>query len=168
MTLAAGAALVFTAPVSTFSKNGALGNDAPYVSATTYQTPTYSTMQGTYATMVSYNGSFDTAKYQLGITYAWSPEQPLFPSSLGSFIISSPSSPNSVITLTNTGVGDVELFVNQSGVVSVESGSFTFLSPFTLKVTITDAGGMSVQHDIVFSDVIPGAFSNAFSEAFNI
>ena len=124
-------------------------------------------MLGTYATMVSYNGSFDTVKYQLGITYAWSPEQPLFPSSLGSFIISS-SGANSVITLTNTGVGDVELFVNQSGVVSIVSGPFTFLSQFTLKVTVTDAGGMSVQNDIEFTDVIPGAFSNAFSLAFDI
>tara|TARA_R110000764_G_scaffold190638_1_gene275890 strand:- start:129 stop:503 length:375 start_codon:yes stop_codon:yes gene_type:complete len=124
-------------------------------------------MTGTYATMVSYNGSFDTDEYQEGITYAWSPEQPLFPSSLGSFVISS-SGANSVITLTNPGVGDVELFVNQSGVVSIVSGFFTFLLQFALKVTITDAGGMSVQNDIEFTDVIPGDFSNEFSLAFDI
>ena len=168
VTLTAGAALVFTAPVSIFPNNGALGNDAPYVDSTTYETSAYSTMTGTYATMVSYNGSFDTDEYQEGITYTWSPEQPLFPSSLGSFVISSPSSPNSVITLTNPDGGGVELFVNQSGVVSIVSGPFTFLSQFTLKVTVTDAGGMSVQNDIEFTDVIPGAFSNAFSLAFDI
>mgnify|MGYP003672635467 FL=1 len=74
----------------------------------------------------------------------------------------------SLITINNSAGGFVTLAVDQNGEVSIFAGAFTFLSIFTLKVTITDAGGATVETDVDFNDVIPGAFTNAFSTAFDI
>ena len=165
--LSTGATLYFTAPVNIFTKTGSLANNVPRYDSIVYTAPAFSTMTGVYATIPAYNGSFDQNEWQKDLLFTWTASQSLFPSSLGSFAISS-AGDNSVITLTHTGVGSVVLYISPLGVITVHSGSFTFLSQFSLKVTITDAGGLTALAYVLFNDVIPGAFTNAFSSAFDI
>ena len=168
VTLEASDALSFTAPVTTVIKNAQLlGNISPYVSSIAYTTPAFSTMAGSYAAIEAYNGTFDTGKWQDNLSYVWAVSQPNFQSGLGTFAITSAGG-FSVITLTNTGVGSVVLHLSQSGAVTVDSGTFTFLIGFSLNATITDAGGLTTTATVVFDNVTPGAFTNAFSEAFDI
>ena len=70
-----------------------------------------------------------------------------------------------MITIGNN---QITLAVNQEGQVSIDSGFFNFSVAFSLNVTITDVGGLSTEATIVFDDVVPGAFTNAFSTAFDI
>lgn len=152
VTLSINAAITFTAPVTLLTKTGSLKNIAPYVDSTTYTYPQSSTMTGNYANMDSRNGTVDVNKFTNDITYAWATDQPLFPSGLGTFAITSAGS-SSVITLTRAGVGSVTMPLNQSGLISISSGSFNFASSFSLKVTITDAGGLVASHNILFDNV---------------
>ena len=162
------ATLYFTAPVTTVVKRDlALGNISPYADPTTYTTPAFSTMEGSYAAIPAYNGSFDTGKWQDNLSYVWAVSQPNFQSGLGTFAITSAGG-FSIITLTNPGVGSVVLHLSQSGAVTVNSGTFTFPIGFDLKVTITDAGGLTTTASVGFYNVTPGAFTNAFSTAFDI
>jgi len=167
VTLTAGVTLYFTAPVTTVVKNGALGNISPYADPTTYTTPAFSTMTGPYAAIEAYNGSFNQALWQNNLSYVWAVSQPNFQSGLGTFVITSAGAV-SVITLTNPGVGSVVLHLSQSGAVTVDSGTFTFPIGFSLNVTITDAGTLTTTAIVAFNNVTPGAFTNAFSEAFDI
>ena len=167
VTLAAGDALSFTAPVTTVIKNGALGNISPYADPTTYTTPAFSTMTGPYAAIEAYNGAFDQTLWQNNLSYVWAVSQPNFQSGLGTFAITSAGG-FSIITLTNPGVGSVVLHLSQSGAVTVDSGTFTFPIGFSLNATITDAGGLTTTAIVAFNNVTPGAFTNAFSTAFDI
>ena len=161
------ATLYFTAPVTTVVKNGALGNISPYADPTTYTTPAFSTMTGPYAAIEAYNGAFDQALWQDNLSYVWAVSQPNFQSGLGTFVITSAGG-FSIITLTNPGVGSVVLHLSQSGAVTVDSGTFTFPIGFSLNATITDAGGLTTTAIVAFNNVTPGAFTNAFSTAFDI
>ena len=164
---AAAVTLNFLAPTSTITKTAALSNNDPIIVSVTYVTPTYSTMQGLYATILSYNGSFDTTLRESNIGYAWSTLQPQLFGGYGQFTFGSVGS-TSLITINNPNGGQVTLALAQNGQVSIFAGAFDFLSTFTLKATVTDAGGLTTEASIDFNDVIPGAFTNAFSLAFDI
>ena len=124
-------------------------------------------MQGLYATLVAYNGTFKISDRLLNIGYVWSTLQPQLFGGYGQFTFGNVGS-TSLITINNPSGGQVTLALAQNGQVSIFAGAFDFLSTFTLKATITDAGGLTVEAAIVFNDVIPGAFTNAFSTAFDI
>ena len=166
ITQTAGFVFNFSAPVNTLVKNGSLSNAPPIIDSITYVTPSYSTMQGLYATLVAYNGTFKISDRLLNIGYAWSTLQPLL-NGVGTFTFGNVGS-TSLITINNPSGGQVTLALAQNGQVSIFAGAFDFLSTFSLKATITDAGGLTVEATIVFNDVIPGAFTNAFSTAFDI
>ena len=157
----------FSAPVNTLVKNGSLSNAPPIIDSITYVTPSYSTMQGLYATLVAYNGTFKISDRLLNIGYVWSTLQPQLFGGYGQFTFGNVGS-TSLITINNPSGGQVTLALAQNGQVSIFAGAFDFLSTFSLKATITDAGGLTVEATIVFNDVIPGAFTNAFSTAFDI
>jgi len=163
----AGVTLNFLAPTSTITKTAALSNNDPIIVSVTYVTPAYSTMQGLYATILSYNGSFDTTLRESNIGYAWSTLQPQLFGGYGQFTFGSVGS-TSLITINNPNGGQVTLALAQNGQVSIFAGAFDFLSTFTLKATVTDAGGLTTEASIDFNDVIPGAFTNDFSLAFDI
>ena len=165
--LAQGYVFNFTAPVTTFVRNGALGNSSPTIELITYVTPAFSTMQGLYATIVAYNGTFIVAKRELNIQYVWSTLQPQLFGGFGEFSLSSVGD-TSLITINNPSGGQVTLAMAQNGRISIFAGAFDFLSTFNLKVTVTDAGGLTTEATIVFDEVVPGAFTNAFSTAFDI
>ena len=167
ITQTAGFVFNFIAPVNTLVKNGSLSNDHPIIDSITYVTPSYSTMQGLYATVVAYNGTFKVSDRLLNIGYAWSTLQPQLFGGYGQFTFGNVGS-TSLITINNPSGGQVTLALAQNGQVSIFAGAFDFLSTFSLKATITDAGGLTVEATIVFNDVIPGAFTNAFSTAFDI
>ena len=167
ITQTAGFVFNFSAPVNTVVKNGSLSNAPPIIDSITYVTPSYSTMQGLYATLVAYNGTFKISDRLLNIGYVWSTLQPQLFGGYGQFTFGNVGS-TSLITINNPSGGQVTLALAQNGQVSIFAGAFDFLSTFTLKATITDAGGLTVEAAIVFNDVIPGAFTNAFSTAFDI
>jgi hypothetical protein len=167
ITQTAGFVFNFSAPVNTLVKNGSLSNAPPIIDSITYVTPSYSTMQGLYATLVAYNGTFKISDRLLNIGYVWSTLQPQLFGGYGQFTFGNVGS-TSLITINNPSGGQVTLALAQNGQVSIFAGAFDFLSTFTLKATITDAGGLTVEAAIVFNDVIPGAFTNAFSTAFDI
>ena len=167
ITQTAGFVFNFSAPVNTLVKNGSLSNAPPIIDSITYVTPSYSTMQGLYATVVAYNGTFKISDRLLNIGYVWSTLQPQLFGGYGQFTFGNVGS-TSLITINNPSGGQVTLALAQNGQVSIFAGAFDFLSTFTLKATITDAGGLTVEATIVFNDVIPGAFTNAFSTAFDI
>ena len=162
-------ALTFLAPVNQFPKQASLSNSDPVVNNIAYNTPTYSTMPilSTYATITAFNGAFAQIDRSKELSFDWNSEQPGFPGGLGTFLIGSYGA-SRLITLSAHGGGQVVLALNQSGVIKIFSGNFPFLSTFSLKVTITDGGGATVEATVAFNDVIPGAFTNAFSAAFNI
>ena len=93
--------------------------------------------------------------------------QPQLFGGYGQFTFGSVGS-TSLITINNPNGGQVTLALAQNGQVSIFAGAFDFLSTFTLKATVTDAGGLTTEASIDFNDVIPGAFTNAFSLAFDI
>jgi len=162
-----GTAVQFLAPINSFTNRGALANSSPViVDPIVYVTPAFSTMTGLYATITAFNGAFGASDKVKGLQYAWSTLQPLL-SSGGTFTLSSAGS-NSLITINNPNGGQVVLSVAQNGQIKVESGAFDFLSTFSLKVAVTDVGGLTAEATILFNDVIPGAFTNAFSTAFDI
>ena len=167
ITQTAGFVFNFSAPVNTLVKNGSLSNAPPIIDSITYVTPSYSTMQGLYATLVAYNGTFKISDRLLNIGYVWSTLQPQLFGGYGQFTFGNVGS-TSLITINNPSGGQVTLALAQNGQVSIFAGAFDFLSTFSLKATITDAGGLTVEATIVFNDVIPGAFTNAFSTAFDI
>jgi hypothetical protein len=167
ITQTAGFVFNFRAPVNTLVKNGSLSNAPPIIDSITYVTPSYSTMQGLYATLVAYNGTFKISDRLLNIGYVWSTLQPQLFGGYGQFTFGNVGS-TSLITINNPSGGQVTLALAQNGQVSIFAGAFDFLSTFSLKATITDAGGLTVEATIVFNDVIPGAFTNAFSTAFDI
>ena len=167
ITQTAGYVFNFTAPITTFVRNGSLNNSNPTIESITYVTPAFSTMQGLYATIVAYNGTFIVAKKELNIEYVWSTLQPQLFGGFGVFSLSSVGD-TSLITINNPSGGQVTLAMAQNGQISIFAGSFDFLSTFDLKVTVTDAGGLTTEATVVFDNVVPGAFTNAFSTAFDI
>ena len=167
VTLADSVALTFKAVARTITKTGSLSNIDPSVSSIVYTQPSYSTMTGLYATINAVNGTFDSTKSSDDLTYSWNTNQPLLPSGLGSFSLGNYGTAH-IITINNPNGGFVSLSLLQSGEIRIFAGTFDFLSTFSLKATVTDAGGAAVEATIAFNDVIPGAFTNAFSTAFNI
>ena len=158
-------ALTFLAPINTFPKKGALSNSFPLVAPPiAYVTPAFSTMTGLYATITAYNGAFSTADRTKGLQYRWSTLQPLINGAFTDFTINTVGT-NSLITIGNN---QITLAVDQDGKVSIASGFFNFSVAFSLKITITDVGGLSTEATIVFDNVTAGAFTNAFSAAFDI
>ena len=158
-------ALQFQAPINTFTKQGALSNSSPLVAPPiAYVTPAFSTMTGLYATITAYNGAFSAADRTKGLQYRWSTLQPLINGAFTDFTINTVGA-NSLITIGNN---QITLAVDQYGKVSIDSGFFNFSVAFSLNVTITDVGGLSTEATIVFDDVTAGAFTNAFSTAFDI
>ena len=167
ITQTAGFVFNFRAPVNTLVKNGSLSNAPPIIDSITYVTPSYSTMQGLYATLVAYNGTFKISDRLLNIGYAWSTLQPQLFGGYGQFTFGNVGS-TSLITINNPSGGQVTLAMSQNGEIRIFAGAFDFLSTFDLKVTVTDAGGLTTEATVAFDNVVPGAFTNAFSTAFDI
>lgn len=167
VTLTDNLALTFKAATRTISKTGFLSNIAPSVSSIVYTQPSYSTMQEVYATINAVNGTFDSTKSSDDLTYSWNSEQPLLFGGYGDFSFGNYGTAH-VISINNPNGGYVSLSLLQNGEIRIFAGAFDFLSTFSLKATVTDAGGASVEATITFNDVIPGAFTNAFSTAFDI
>ena len=158
-------ALEFLAPINTFTKQGALSNSSPLVvPPIAYVTPASSTMTGLYATITARNGAFNSNDFLKGLQYRWSALQPLINGAFTDFTINTAGA-NSLITIGNN---QITLAVDQDGEVSIASGFFNFSVAFSLKITITDVGGLSTEATIVFDNVTAGAFTNAFSAAFDI
>jgi len=160
-------ALTFKAVRRVITKTGFLSNIAPSVNSIVYTQPSYSTMQGVYATINAVNGTFDSTKSSDDLTYSWNSEQPLLFGGYGDFNFGNYGTAH-IISINNPNGGYVSLSLLQNGEIRIFSGAFDFLSTFSLKATVTDAGGASVEATITFNDVIPGAFTNAFSTAFDI
>jgi hypothetical protein len=168
VTLADNLTLTFKAIIRTITKrNVSLSNIAPSISSIVYTQPSYSTMEGVYATINAVNGTFDTTKNHLDLSYSWDTDQSLFPGGNSNVSFANVGT-DKRITLNNPNGGSVTLSLSENGVVSVHSGSFDFLYTFSLKANVTDAGAESTPITINFNDVIPGAFTNAFSTAFDI
>jgi hypothetical protein len=167
VTLTDNLALTFKAVTRAITKTGSLSNIAPSVSSIVYTQPSYSTMQGVYATITSVNGTFDSTRSSNDLTYSWNSEQPLLFGGYGDFNFGNYGTAH-IISINNPNGGYVSLSLLQNGEIRIFSGAFDFLSTFSLKATVTDAGGASVEATITFNDVIPGAFTNAFSTAFDI
>lgn len=160
-----GTALTFLAPINTFTRQGALSNSFPLVvDPIAYETPAFSTMTGLYATITARNGAFNSNDFLKGLQYRWSTLQPLINGAFTDFTINTVGA-NSLIAIGNN---QITLAVDQDGKVSIASGFFNFSVAFSLKITITDVGGLSTEATIVFDSVTPGAFTNAFSTAFDI
>jgi hypothetical protein len=160
-------ALTFKAVTRVITKTGFLSNIAPSVSSIVYTQPSYSTMEGVYANINAVNGTFDSTKSSDDLTYSWSSEQPLLFGGYGDFNFGNYGTAH-IININNPNGGYVSLSLLQTGEIRIFSGAFDFLSTFSLKATVTDAGGGAVEATVTFNDVIPGAFSNAFSTAFDI
>jgi hypothetical protein len=167
VSLANGLTINFKAAARIITRQGSLTNESPYSTGVTYETPAYSTMEGLYATIAGVNGTFDTNKNTQDLIYAWDTNQSLFQGGFGQYTFSSIGTTR-LITLINQSGGNVTLALTQTGQIHIYNGSFSFLSTFSLKVILTDAGGKQSMIVITFDDVIPGAFSNAFSTAFDI
>jgi hypothetical protein len=167
VTLTDNLALTFKAVTRAITKTGSLSNIAPSVSSIVYTQPSYSTMQGVYTTITSVNGTFDSTRSSNDLTYSWNSEQPLLFGGYGDFNFGNYGTAH-IISINNPNGGYVSLSLLQNGEIRIFSGAFDFLSTFSLKATVTDAGGASVEATITFNDVIPGAFTNAFSTAFDI
>jgi hypothetical protein len=167
VTLTDNLALTFKAVTRVITKTGSLSNIAPSVSSIVYTQPSYSTMQGVYATINAVNGTFDSTKSSDDLTYSWNSEQPLLFGGYGDFNFGNYGTAH-IISINNPNGGYVSLSLLQNGEIRIFAGAFDFLSTFSLKATVTDAGGASVEATITFNDVIPGAFTNAFSTAFDI
>ena len=167
VTLAENLALTFKATTRKITKrNVSLSNIAP-TATVTYETPSYSTMTGVYATISAVNGAFNPNDQSRDLSYSWDTDQSLFPGGNSNVSFATVGT-DKRITLNNPNGGSVTLSLSESGVVSIHSGSFDFLYTFSLKANVTDAGAESTSIAINFNDVIPGAFSNAFSTAFDI
>ena len=167
VTLTNNLALTFKAATRVIIKTGSLSNIAPSVSSIVYTQPSYSTMQGVYATINAVNGTFNSTKSSDDLTYSWNSEQPLLFGGYGDFNFGNYGTAH-IISINNPNGGYVSLSLLQNGEIRIFAGAFDFLSTFSLKATVTDAGGDSVEATITFNDVIPGAFTNAFSTAFDI
>ena len=167
ITQTAGYVFNFIAPVTTFIRTGALSNSQPTIESITYVTPAFSSMVGLYATIVAHNGTFVVAKKGLNLEYVWSTLQPQLFNGYGQFTFGNVGS-TSLITINNVSGGQVTLAMSQNGEIRIFAGAFDFLSTFDLKVTVTDAGGLTTEATVAFDNVVPGAFTNAFSTAFDI
>jgi len=168
VTLINGTSLDFKAIKRTITKrNVSLSNIAPSISSIVYTQPSYSTMEGVYATINAVNGTFDTTKNHLDLSYSWDTDQSLFPGGNSNVSFANVGT-DKLITLNNPNGGSVTLSLSENGVVSVHSGSFDFLYTFSLKATVRDAGAESTPITIDFNDVIPGAFTDDFSLDFSI
>ena len=159
-------ALTFKAATRPITETGSLSNVAPSISSIVYTQPSYSTMTGLYATINAVNGAFKPSDQSRDLTYSWNSEQPLLFGGHGNFSFGNYGSAH-IININNPNGGFVSLYLS-NGEVGIFAGSFDFSSTFSLKATVTDAGGSSVEATIAFNDVIPGAFTNAFSTAFDI
>ena len=160
-------ALTFKAATSSITKSGSLSNIAPSISSIVYTQPSYSTMTGIYATINAVNGTFDSTKSSDDLTYSWNSSQPLLFGGYGDFSFGNYGTAH-IININNPNGGFISLSLLQNGEIRIFAGSFDFISTFSLKATVTDAGGASVEATITFNDVVPGAFTNAFSTAFDI
>ena len=160
-------ALTFKAATSSITKSGSLSNIAPSISSIVYTQPSYSTMIGIYATISAVNGTFDSTKSSDDLTYSWNSSQPLLFGGFGDFSFGNYGTAH-IININNPNGGFISLSLLQNGEIRIFAGSFDFISTFSLKATVTDAGGASVEATITFNDVVPGAFTNDFSTAFDI
>jgi len=168
VTLTDNLALTFKAIVRTITKtNVSLSNIAPSISSIVYTQPSYSTMTGLYATINAVNGAFKPSDQSRDLTYSWDSEQPLLFQGYGDFSFAYYGTAH-VITINNPNGGFIALTLLQNGEIRIFAGFFDFLSTFSLIANVTDAGSESTSVTIDFNDVIPGAFTNAFSTAFDI
>ena len=168
VTLADNLALTFKAIKRTVTKrNVSLSNIAPSISSIVYTQPSYSTMEGVYATINAVNGAFNTNDQSRDLSYSWDTDQSLFPGGNSNVSFGTVGT-TKLITLNNPNGGSITLYLSQSGNVGIYAGSFDFLYTFSLKANVTDAGAESTPITINFNDVIPGAFTNDFSTAFDI
>ena len=166
----AGTGLTFKAPFVNLEVSGVLSNNDPIIETYNLITPQYSTMPIFTGTVVGKNGSFNTSKNTLNLTWGFTAAQGAVTAAGDTFIVNNTpqGSDNATLQITRgSNISEsVTIQIDQNtGALSRSSG--TFWSDLTIVINLTDAGGATVTKSIDLL-VEPGAFTDAFSTAFDI
>ena len=169
VTIANDTALTFKDSLVALQETGGLSNNDPTIDAYTLPNPQYSTMPSPFVTFTGKNGTFNTAKNTLNLNWDFAENQTTLTAPLTYVVTNNPSgSTNATLQIfRNDGTSDsVTLYID------VNTGAFgrltgSFWSDLDVIVRITDAGGATAT-TIVNLLTEPGAFTDAFSTAFDI
>ena len=159
VSLANNAALTFTAPSFTLTESGRLDNIAPTINAFSVPSPIYTTYPSNEAspliTFTGVNGTSKTADNAKDLI--WGIEGAT--STVGNIQYKSYPLPSSgSIYALNTTTG--KLWRTAIGPGGSQADQ--------LKITLTDSGGLTAITSTIFLDFQAGAFTDAFSTAFDI
>jgi len=169
-TISDGVSLDIKSPFANLQTSGALSNINPTIETYDLITPQYSTMPIFTGTVLGKNGSFDTSKNTLNLTWGFTNTQAEIIADGYTFTVDNNPSGSNYATLSITrggGTSDsVTIQIDRStGALSRSVG--TFWSDLTIVINLTDAGGATDTRSIDLL-VEPGEFSDAFSTAFDI
>ncbi len=169
-TVSDGISLDIKSPFANLQTSGALSNINPTIETYDLITPQYSTMPIFTGTVLGKNGSFNTSKNTLNLTWGFTDTQAAITADGYTFTVNNnPSGSNSATLLITRGGGtsdSVTIQIDRStGALSKSVGAFW--SDLTIVINLTDAGGAT---DTRLIDLLvePGEFSDAFSTAFDI
>ncbi len=169
-TISDGTSLDIKSPFANLQTSGALSNIDPTIETYNLITPQYSTMPIFTGTVLGKNGSFNTSKNTLNLTWGFTTTQADITAAGYTFTVdNNPSGSNNATLLITRGGGtsdSVTIQIDRStGALSRSVG--TFWSDLTIVINLTDAGGATDTRSIDLL-VEPGAFTDAFSTAFDI
>ena len=169
-TVANDVAITFKAPFASLQINAALSNVDPIIDAYNLPSPQYSTMPNPFVTFTGKNGSFNTAKNTLDLTWGFSVTQAAIINAGYTIVVNNNPSGSNAATLQiirGGGTSDiVTLSIDKTtGVFGRLTGGFW--SNLDVVITLTDAGGATVTTTVNLLTE-PGAFTDAFSTAFDI
>jgi hypothetical protein len=169
-TIANNEALTFKAPFASLQVSGALSNIDPTIDAYSLPSPQYSTMPNPFVTFTGKNGSFNTAKNTLDLTWGFSETQTAIINAGYTIVVDNNPSGSNVATLQIIRGGGTSDSVTLS--IDKTTGTFgrltgSFWSNLDVVVTLTDAGGATATTTVNLLTE-PGAFTDAFSTAFDI
>ena len=162
--------LSIEAPVVDLQFTRSLSNNDPIIDDYQLPQPQFSTMPNPFVTFTGKNGSFNTDKNTLNLTWGFSSIQDDIINDGYTFIVNNnPLIDNNATIQINRGGGTsdtVTLSIDKNtGVFGRLEGGFW--SNLNIVVTLTDAGGATDETTVNLLTE-PGAFSNAFSTAFDI
>ena len=169
-TVSDGISLDIKSPFANLQTSGALSNINPTIEPYDLITPQYSTMPIFTGTVLGKNGSFNTSKNTLNLTWGFTNTQAEITADGYTFTVNNnPSGSNNATLLITRGGGtsdSVTIQIDRStGALSKSVGAFW--SDLTIVINLTDAGGATDTRSIDLL-VEPGAFTDAFSTAFDI
>jgi hypothetical protein len=169
-TVSDGISLDIKSPFANLQTSGALSNINPTIETYDLITPQYSTMPIFTGTVLGKNGSFNTSKNTLNLTWGFTNTQAEITADGYTFTVNNnPSGSNNATLLITRGGGtsdSVTIQIDRStGALSKSVGAFW--SDLTIVINLTDAGGATDTRSIDLL-VEPGAFTDAFSTAFDI